>query len=65
MGPIRKTLSLIFALALTGGGLYVLSLLLTAHKYLGRIAMAGSLMLALGAYWLWTDFIKAKPTPES
>jgi hypothetical protein len=57
MGPIRKAVSLVFALALTGGGLYVLRLLFTAEKFFGHSAMVGSLMLALGLYWLWTDFV--------
>lgn len=65
MGPIRRTINLVCALGLTAGGLYVLSLLFTTERWFGRIAMAGSMMLALGLYWLWADFVNADPRPES
>jgi hypothetical protein len=64
MGPLRRTINLICALSLTGAGLYVLSLLLTAERFQGRVAMAGAMMLSLGLYWLWADFINADPRPE-
>ena len=64
MGPIRKALCLVFALALTAGGLYLLSLIFTADSYAGELALAGSMMLSLGVYWLWVDFIKPAQ-PES
>jgi hypothetical protein len=64
MGPIRRTINLTLALSLTGAGLYILSLLLHADRFLGRIAMAGGMMVSLGVYWLWSDFINADPRPE-
>jgi hypothetical protein len=64
MGPVRRTINLICALSLTGAGLYVLSLLFSAERFQGRITMAGSMMVALGLYWLWVDFINADPRPE-
>jgi len=64
MWPIRRVLSLIFALALTGAGLYMLSLLFTTEGFFVRIALAGSMMLAIGLYWLWADFINADPRPD-
>jgi hypothetical protein len=62
MGPIRRTISLICALALVGAGLYLLfSIILYAERFSSRVIGAGVLMALLGAYWLWEDFIKATP----
>jgi hypothetical protein len=63
MGPVRRTISLVFALALVGAGLYVVFAVFTyAERRSAVIMSAGVLMAILGAFWLWEDFIK--PTPN-
>jgi predicted SprT family Zn-dependent metalloprotease len=60
----RRTISLISALLLTGGGLYVVSRVFAAGYFMGRTGMAGGAMVGIGLYWIWTDFINADPKPE-
>ena len=66
MGPIRRTINLILALALTtagaGGLIY---LLFYAPGWKGWMLASTSLMGSLGLYWLWADFINADPKPEN
>jgi hypothetical protein len=64
VGPIRRTINFILALSLRAAGFYVLSRLLIADRFLVRIGMAGGMMVFLGVYWLWADFINADPRPE-
>jgi hypothetical protein len=73
MGPIRRALCLVFALALTGGGLYLLIRFMIVEKYLDSEEYAnyvwmtgttGAMMALLGVYWLWTDFIRPIVKPE-
>jgi hypothetical protein len=62
MGPVRRTICLVFALALVGAGLYLLfSIFMYAERFSSRVIGAGVLMALLGGYWLWEDFIKATP----
>ena len=57
--PMRRALSLLFALALLAGGIYVLSLgLFRATRWI--IFLAGCTMAGLGACWLWADFLSPK-----
>jgi hypothetical protein len=64
MGPIRRTINLVCALGFTGAGLYLLSLpILDGHVSRGLLVWGG-VAVALGAYWLWADFINADPRPE-
>jgi hypothetical protein len=65
MGPVRRTINLICALALTGAGAFFFIYLLSyaPHAKLGMIAGAG-VATFLGLYWLWADFINADPRPE-
>jgi hypothetical protein len=63
MGPIRRAINLVCALALVGAGLYLLfSILMYAERHSAAIMGAGVLMALLGSFWLWEDFIK--PTPN-
>jgi hypothetical protein len=44
--------------ALFGGGVYLLFAFLTSGGTLrGWMIMGAALMLALGGYWLWVDYI--------
>ena len=61
MSPIRRTISLIFALALFVVGLGALVyLLFFALWWKGWMIMAAGFMAALGGMWFWEDFPKAK-----
>ena len=59
MVPVRQTISLICALALTGvAGYFFFDLLLYApHAEGGMIALAG-MATFVGLYWLWADFFQ-------
>jgi hypothetical protein len=65
MGPVRRTINLVFALALTGGGgfMFFYLFLYAPHAKIGMIAGAG-IATFLGLYWLWADYINADPRPE-
>jgi len=74
MGLIRKVFCLLFALALTGGGLYLLIRFVIAEmhpvdedyaNYIWMMGTTGAMMVFLGVYWLWTDFVKPSAKPES
>jgi hypothetical protein len=65
MGPVRRTISLIYALALTGvGGYFFVDFLLYHAPRTGHGAKLSVVVIAtaataafLGLYWLWVDFI--------
>jgi hypothetical protein len=62
MGPVRRTASFAFALALIGVGSYLLLTVgLTHGGFHGRLGIVAAVMTVLGGYWLWADFIKATP----
>ena len=63
MGPVRRTINLIYALALTGAGAFFFVYLLLYAPHASMIAGAG-MATFLGLYWLWADFINADPRPE-
>lgn len=61
MSPIRRTISLTFALALFVVGLGALAyLLFFALRWKGWMLMAAGFVTALGAMWLWEDFPRTK-----
>ena len=63
MSPIRRTISLMFALALTVVGLVALVyLLFFALAWKGWMVMAAGFVAALGGMWFWEDFPKARTT---
>jgi len=66
MGPIRRIINLLIALALSvlGWGALIYMLLFGQH-FKGWIIMGCAMVGVAGVYWLWTDFINADPRPES
>jgi len=65
MGPVRRTASFAFALALIGVGAYLLLTIgLTHGRFHGRLGIVAAVMIMLGGYWLWADLIKASPNKE-
>jgi hypothetical protein len=62
MSPIRRTISLVLALALFIVGLCGLGYrLLLAPWRKGWMVMAAGGMATSGGLWLWEDFINATP----
>ena len=62
MSPIRRTISLVLALALLIVGLCGLGyLLLLAPWWQGWMVTAAGGMATGGGLWLWEDFINATP----
>jgi len=66
MGAIRKAFCFLFALSLAGGGLYLIIRVFIAETYPDRSELAdyvwaaattGGMMMVLGFYRLWIDFI--------
>jgi hypothetical protein len=57
-GIVRKLLLLILSSAMLVGGLYLLAAeFLWANKIFPWAGLAGAMLVILGAYLLWTDFI--------
>jgi hypothetical protein len=60
MGPVRRSINLVAALALTGGSAYALVyLLFFAQGFYIWMPVSAGIGLTLGLYWLWEDFINA------
>ena len=58
LGGMRRLLSFIVALALLAGGSGLLLLhVANADVIRGRILTLCGVMIAVGGYWLWQDFI--------
>jgi hypothetical protein len=58
MGPIRRTISLISALALTGiSGAALVYLIFFAPGFWYWMPVAAGVGAFFGLYWLWEDFI--------
>jgi hypothetical protein len=63
---IRRVFGLICALALTGAGGYLsIGLLTTQGRVKVMFLLGAFMMLGVGLYWLWADYIHAEPKPES
>ena len=59
---MRRIISFIVALGLTAGGLYLLVYLFVFAPIIwGWQVAAAGFMTAIGAMWLWSDYIAAKP----
>jgi hypothetical protein len=62
VGPIRRIISLILALALTVAGYgFVVYVLLFAAGWSKPVVVAAAFAGTLGAFWLYEDFIDATP----
>jgi hypothetical protein len=69
MGPVRRTVNLVCAVALTGvGGYWLFDIIFHMIFEDGTIAsgesrafnitvLAAAMMTILGAYWMWVDFL--------
>jgi hypothetical protein len=65
VSALRRTVSLVCALALTAlGGAGLVFLLFFAHDWRGWMWMAATLVLVAGVIWLWSDFIDATPNEK-
>ena len=60
---MRRTTSLICALALIVGGAFFFFRLAAHHASFGKMAIAG-MVTFLGLCWLWARLINADPRPE-
>jgi len=65
MGPVRRIINFVVAMALAtvgcGGLIY---LLFFADRVRGIVLMGAATMGVAGLYWLWVDFINADPQSE-
>jgi hypothetical protein len=65
MGPVRRTINLLAALALTVVCALALAyLLLYAQRFYYWMPVSAGIGLFVGLYWIWADFINADPRPE-
>lgn len=66
MSPVRRAISLIFALGLSilglGGIVYILFF---TERFLGLWLLSHIMMAAIGLFWLWEDLFKPAPRPEA
>jgi hypothetical protein len=59
---MSRILGLILALALTAGGaLWLVFILALAEHVSNRLIAAACIVLAMGVYWLWIDYIRTPP----
>ncbi|MES2600544.1 MAG: hypothetical protein V4602_07015 [Pseudomonadota bacterium] len=62
MSPIRRTVSLICASGLLIGGIVFVGFhFLYSPVIYGKMLMGGGLLIGLGGWWLYSDFIDATP----
>jgi hypothetical protein len=64
MSPVRRTISLLFASALTITGGVLIVMMLTADRWRGLFVLGAALMLGVGLFWLWSDLFNAESKPE-
>jgi hypothetical protein len=59
---MSRILGLVLALALTAGGaLWLVFILALAEHVSNRLIAAARIVFAMGVYWLWIDYIHARP----
>lgn len=61
---MRRVLSFCCALAPLLAGLILAYSQLVGSVFAGGIMLAAGFIIALGAYWLWADFLKPGRQPE-
>jgi hypothetical protein len=62
---VRRVISLFLALALTGtSGFAFVYLLFFAKGFKVWMPVTAGMLLLVGLYWLWADFINAEPKPD-
>jgi len=62
---VRRIISFVLALALTAAsGFALFYLLFFANGFKLWMPVASGVMLFVGGYWLWADFIDAEPRPD-
>ena len=64
MSPVRRTISLLFASALTIAGGVLSVMMLTADRWRGHLVLGAALMLGVGLFWLWSDLFNSDSKPE-
>jgi hypothetical protein len=65
MGPIRRSINLVLALALTGScAFWFLYIFLYLDRFYIWMPVTAGVGTFVGLYWLWADFINADPRPE-
>jgi len=63
-GPVRRTIGFLIALALAvGGASSVIVQLSGPDRIFGKL-LIGACAAAIGAYWLWVDYINTHPNLE-
>jgi hypothetical protein len=64
-GFMLLILGFILAVGLTAGGaLWLLFQTIFAEQVSGRLAAAAFIVLAMGVYWLWIDYIHPLPDQD-
>jgi hypothetical protein len=64
-GPVRRTIGFLMALAMTIGGPSLLIFeFLGSDRVFSILIVGACVMSAVGAYWLWIDYISPTPSPE-
>ena len=66
MSSIRRAISLVIALALfVGGSGFLIYLFAFAAGFKWFMAVGAGFVACLGAYWLYEDFVDAKPNSQN
>jgi hypothetical protein len=66
MGPVRRTINLVCALGLTGTSAFsFIYFIFYAHSFFVWMLVTSAVLIFVGLYWLWADFINADPRPET
>jgi hypothetical protein len=64
-GHIRRTIGFLMALAMTlGGASWVFIQVLVSERVFLKLMIGAGALTALGAYWLWIDYINPTAEPE-
>jgi len=62
---MSRILGFILAVGLTaGGGLWLLLQFIFAEQVSGNLVAAAFIVLTMGVYWLWIDYIHTPPSQD-